>query len=118
MWPPKVLRQFATVPPNPSESDFHGPYNKLLNTLFPPDTDFVVVPQYMPDSRNAADFIVMFEVYFENRPVFILELKPPNHLQFPSKRQAADLQIRQRMGDTVRQWLTWLKFGHSLLTML
>lgn len=103
MWPPKVLRQFATVPPNASEGDFNGPYNKLLYTLFPPDTDFVVVPQYIPDSRNAADFIVMFEVYLESRPVFILELKPPNHLQTHSKRQAADLQIRQRMVDLIGQ---------------
>lgn len=101
MWPDKVLRQFATVPQNPSEGDFHAPYNKLLYTLFPCDSDFVVVPQYLPDSRNAADFIVMFEVLLVNRPVLILELKPPSHLAILSKRQAADDQIRMRMGDLV-----------------
>ena len=43
MWPDKVIRQFNSVPVvNPSESDFHGPYNKLLCTLFPADSDFAV----------------------------------------------------------------------------
>lgn len=103
MWPEKVLRQFATVPPNPTESQFHAPYNKLLNTLFPVDSDFVVVPQYLPDSRNAADFIVMYEILLVNKPVFVLGLKPPSHLEILSKRQAADEQIRMRMGDLVGQ---------------
>ncbi|KAF9651972.1 hypothetical protein BDM02DRAFT_3153944 [Thelephora ganbajun] len=101
MWPDKVLRQFATVPPNPSKSDYNGPYNKLLNTLFPIDSDFVVVPQYLPDARNAVDFIVTFEVLLINKPVLILELRPPSHLDFLSKRQVADEQIRSRMGDLV-----------------
>ncbi|KAF9648959.1 hypothetical protein BDM02DRAFT_3143411 [Thelephora ganbajun] len=101
MWPNKVLRQFATIPTNPSESDYHGSYNKLLNTLFPVDSDFVVVPQYLPDARNAADFIVMFEVLLINKPVLILDLKPPSHLDLLSKRQLADEQIRSRMGDLV-----------------
>ena len=103
MWPEKVLRQFATVPPNPTESEFQAPYNKLLNTLFPVDSGFVVVPQYLPDSRNATDFIVMYEILLVDKPVFVLELKPPSHLKTLSKRQAADEQIRMRMGDLVGQ---------------
>ena len=99
MWHQKFLRQFAAVPQNPSESEFQGPYNKLLSFLFPVDSDFTVVPRYMPDSRVAADFIVMFEVYFGNKPVLILELKPPGHLCFPSTRQSADAQIRRRIND-------------------
>ncbi|KIJ47964.1 hypothetical protein M422DRAFT_28505, partial [Sphaerobolus stellatus SS14] len=101
MWPDKIIRQFNTVPHNPSESDYHGPYNKLLYTLFPLDSDFVVVPQYLPDSRNAAEFIVMFEILLLNRPVLILELKPPSHHNVLSKRKAADEQIRSRMVDLV-----------------
>lgn len=95
------MRQFSTVPKNPSEADYHGPYNKLLYTLFPPDTDFVVVPQYFPDSNNAADFIFMFEILYENNPVLVLELKPPGHLSLMSKRQIADLQVWSRLGDLV-----------------
>ena len=104
MWPEKILRQFATIPPNPSESDFHGPYNKLLYTLFPPDTDFVVVPQRVPDdSYTSADPIDLFEVYLLNKPVLLLALKPPSHLAIPSKRAAADSQIRRRMFDQAGQ---------------
>ncbi|KAI8996271.1 hypothetical protein BD414DRAFT_409153, partial [Trametes punicea] len=99
--PDKIVRQFATVPPSPSESAYLGPDNKLLYHFFPSDTDFVVVPQYLPDPRNAADFTVMFEILLVNRPVLILGLKPPSHLELLSKRQAADEQIRCRMGDLV-----------------
>jgi hypothetical protein len=50
----QIIRQFEKTPrPNPLEADFHA-YNKLLYTLFPADTDFTVVPQYMPsDTREA-----------------------------------------------------------------
>jgi hypothetical protein len=83
----------------PSESDFHGPYNKLLHHIFPWDGDFTVVPQYLPDSRGSADFIVLYDIQLKNKPVLILELNPPNHLHLISKRQAADEQLRDRMAD-------------------
>ncbi len=101
-WPEKVIRQFQTIPPNPIESDFHGAYNKLLCTLFPPDTDFTVVPQYLkPASPKSSDYIRVFtfEIFLENKPVFILELNNPADLDFISSRQAADVQIRERLGD-------------------
>ncbi|KAK0460138.1 uncharacterized protein EV420DRAFT_1620021 [Desarmillaria tabescens] len=91
-WPEKVLRQFAVIYPNPPiENEYHGAYNKLLNTLFPPDTDFTVVPQYLElNSPKGADFIFMFEILFYNKPVFVVELKQPTHLLYDSTRQAAD----------------------------
>lgn len=101
MWPDKIIRQFATVPANPSEVDFHGPYNKLLNTLFPADTDFVVVLRYYtpPDGRCAADAVFMFEILLDTKPVLILQLVPPQHLEYISKRRAADEWLRVRMAD-------------------
>ncbi|KAH9044198.1 hypothetical protein EDB84DRAFT_1436095 [Lactarius hengduanensis] len=100
MWPEKVLRQFQAVPANPKESDFYGPYNKLLNYYFPPDTDFTVVPQYLKAaSRDAADFIVSFEIRLENKPVLIVELKDPTAIQHISTRAEADDQIRRRIID-------------------
>ncbi|KLO16615.1 hypothetical protein SCHPADRAFT_887678 [Schizopora paradoxa] len=104
MWSDKVIRQFATVPPNPSENDFLGQCNKLLSTLFPADSDFVVVPQFIPpDSPNAVDFLVLFEVMLVNKPVLILALRPPSHQDILSKRWEADYQVRMRMVDTVGQ---------------
>ncbi|KAI0830712.1 hypothetical protein BC628DRAFT_1355272 [Trametes gibbosa] len=98
MWPENILRQFAAIPQNPTEDDFHGPYNKLLYTLFPADTDFVVVPQ-PGDYRTSSDFVVMFELHLVNNPVLIFQAKPQTHREYPSKRRAADMQIRERMND-------------------
>ncbi|KAF8269232.1 hypothetical protein EI94DRAFT_1012561 [Lactarius quietus] len=66
-WTSKILRQFRMIPPgNPYyEAGFHGPYNKLLCTLFPGDTDPTVVPRYericegfkLPMDRYIFDFL-------------------------------------------------------------
>jgi len=96
----QVLRQFTLVPPNPAEKEFHGPYNKLLNILFPADTDFTVCPRYQEtDSSRTTDILVTYEVLFRNRPVFILELKAPAELVYISTRQKADDQMRKRVAD-------------------
>jgi hypothetical protein len=100
MWPEKVLRQFQAVPASCRESDFYGPYNKLLNYYFAPDTDFTVVPQYLKAaSRDSADFIFCFEIRLENKPVFIVELKDPAAIQHISTRAEADDQSRRRIID-------------------
>ncbi|KAF5353244.1 hypothetical protein D9756_007895 [Leucocoprinus leucothites] len=63
--PASVSRQFAKIPANPSEAEFRGPYNKLL-TIFPSDSRYTVIPPYVPGgSRDAADFIVRFEVVLD-----------------------------------------------------
>ncbi|PCH39847.1 hypothetical protein WOLCODRAFT_161917 [Wolfiporia cocos MD-104 SS10] len=97
-WPLKVVRQFEMVPANPSEADFHGPYNKLLHTLFPTDTDFTVVPFYSPNLHDSADFVT-FAVLIEDRPVFIIKLRPPSDLRYASSRETADRQIRAHIKD-------------------
>ena len=72
-WPEKVLRQFRTILANPAEREFHGPYNKLLYTIFPADSDFTVVPQYLEhNSLKKYDFIFTFEVSIDNKPVLII----------------------------------------------
>jgi len=115
MWPEKVIRQFSTVPQFPSEADYHGPYNKLLYTLFPPDTDFVVVPQRFPQSKNAADFVFMYEIRHGTRPVLVIELMPPRHLSLLSKRQEADLQVRSRFFDVAASCPIGTLYGISAM---
>ncbi len=59
-WPEKVLCSFQKVPNNPSEADFHSPYNKLLYSLFPVDTDYMITFHYMPGlSCEVANFILL-----------------------------------------------------------
>ena len=105
--PPAVLRQFRKIPANPPEAEFHGPYNKLLTICFPPDSRYTVVPRYWPGSPNQPeDLIFRFEVVLDSpgRTIFVLELEPPSDLGLVSRREIADLQIRQHLRDVNRPW--------------
>ncbi|KAN0097960.1 hypothetical protein V8E55_002406 [Tylopilus felleus] len=105
MWPVKVQRRFeiAQAAGNDAlENVLHAPYNKLLNTLFPVDTDFTVIPNFQEiNSTNGADYLVTFEIFLENRPVFGLELKREKEFSVRSKRTAAVDQLRGRLGDLI-----------------
>jgi hypothetical protein len=50
--------------------------------------------------------MITFEV-LENRPVFVLQLNKPADLAWISSRQAADVQIRQGLGDLAGQLRTF-----------
>ncbi|KAF8528451.1 hypothetical protein BU17DRAFT_73493 [Hysterangium stoloniferum] len=90
-WPPKVISKFDSMPRRPLEADLYGPYNKLLCTLFPLDTNFTVVPQYpIKDPVMLVDFVVTHK----KKPVFILELKSPDKLRFFATCGTADNQMR------------------------
>ncbi|KAF5362428.1 hypothetical protein D9756_002750 [Leucocoprinus leucothites] len=103
MWPAKVRRQFDIAQKdgnNVLENVLHAPYNKLLNTLFPVDTDFTVIPNFQQVySSKGFDYIVTFEIFLENRPVFVLELERERDFSLKSKRTSADDQLRVRLGD-------------------
>jgi hypothetical protein len=97
-WPAIVLRKFAKVPAAASVADFPGPYNILLYSLFPPNTNFMVAPRWPPPSSLESTF--MYEVVYNldlGEPVLVLQLKAPGDLQSRSTREASDRQIRTRM---------------------
>ncbi|KAF8492422.1 hypothetical protein F5888DRAFT_1619057 [Russula emetica] len=104
MWPAKVQRQFdiAQAAGNDTlENVLHVPYNKLLNTLFPVDTDFTVIPNFQEiNSTKGAEYLVTFEHFLKNLPVFVL-LKREKNFSVRSKRTAADDQLRGRLGDLI-----------------
>jgi hypothetical protein len=101
MWPQKIVDRFDAIPTNPRENDFYAPYNKLLNYVFPVESDFTVAPQSypVPNSRDSIDFVIEYMVLSNNMPVFILEIKEPKKIDLLSARQEADLQIRKRLRD-------------------
>jgi len=105
MWPEKVQRQFEIAQSAGNdvlENVLHAPYNKLLNTLFPVDTDFTVIPNFQEiNSPKGSDYLVTFEIFLENRPVFVVELKREKDFSLKSKRMAADNQLRERLGDLI-----------------
>ena len=119
MWPAKVQRQFdiaQTVGNDALENVFHAPYSKLLNTLFAVDTDLTVIPNFQEiNSAKGAVYLVTFEILLENRPVFVLELKREKDFSTKSKRSAADVQLRERLGDLIGDALLPLSLYHQLI---
>src|SRR6266404_679504 len=98
-WASRIIRPFQMVPVNPSVANFLGPYNKLLCTLFPVDTKFIVWPRLVPNTREEPAPRFLHEVRFEDKPVFVLELRHPGAFQFLSKCHDADQDIRDEIED-------------------
>ncbi|KZT07352.1 uncharacterized protein LAESUDRAFT_651857, partial [Laetiporus sulphureus 93-53] len=94
----------------------YGPYNKLLYTLFPTDSDFIVSPKYLlGNNEGSADIIVSFEITLRQHPVLIVQVKPPQHLLLNSTREAADRQIRLRLIDFSGRALLPVLYGISAI---
>ncbi|KAI9437565.1 hypothetical protein H4582DRAFT_1815307 [Lactarius indigo] len=99
-WGSYILHQFRLVPKNALEADFHIPYMKLLSKIFPWNSDYTVVPEYLPrGSCKQPDYVVLYRVLAENKLVLIMELKHPGNLQYNSKCHKADQQIRLHMKE-------------------
>ena len=98
-WPQEIILFFdlAKLHGDTDQSRFYGPYNALLNYLFPTKDKFMVVPQWKrPEQSKATDFTTIFVVRHDEHPVFFLEVKASNYIQRASTRQAADQQMRER----------------------
>lgn len=113
-WPSWILKQFATIPGGVNnatqDSLLYGPYNTILHHLFPPEEDFMVVPQYQrPTIGQSIDLTTIFivESIETQTPIFYLQIKPPGHLNELSKREQADTQMR----DHVRELITELRIS-------
>ncbi len=97
----KVMKRFSTIPPYPHENDFLGPYNKLLHTVFPANSDYTVIPRSysFSDSHGSANAVFEFEVLFKDKPVFFLQIKGPQSFTVISAREKADEHMRKRTKD-------------------
>ena len=108
----KMIRQLRSIPLNyASAADYHGPYNKLLCSLFPWDTDYTVCPRYEPGSYESGYPRFLFDVQYGDKLVFMLEHRDPYELQYGSKRDDADTKLRERMEDlrcrSSESWIFW-----------
>ena len=107
--PSTVLNAFRVVPLKTSEREFHGPWNKLLNYFFPPESPFTVIPRetfvvkaskeesgITEEGKEQPEIVfMMFEVQFESLPVFAMLVAAPALLEFPLAREMADTQARK-----------------------
>jgi hypothetical protein len=103
-WPTDVLDAFQAIPPEPSESDYYGPYNTVLHTLFPRGGSFIIAPQWMSNSRSAADFVVNLKFQSRSAPILFLELKTSSNLDQKSSRERADTQMRKRFAELAGEY--------------
>ena len=96
MWPTSILALFKAVNWHSSDaSELYGPYNALLDFLFPWEGGWNVVPQFrQPRNRDTLDFVTVFLVTRQKVPVFFLEIKPASHLNSNASRAAADEHMR------------------------
>ncbi|KAJ6540493.1 hypothetical protein B0H19DRAFT_880746, partial [Mycena capillaripes] len=106
-WPKTIMHPFETVPLTAHDTDFYGPYNKLLYHLFPADTNFLVRPGPYPClssphhscSDSGFGHGVEFTVFYNDLPVLLLQIKSPDTLRWPSAREQADAESRRRLRD-------------------
>jgi hypothetical protein len=84
-----------------SEDELYAPYNKLLCTLFPVDTAFTVSPRIYrtTDTGSPSNVSLEYTVFYDDKPVFVLQAKAPSRFRVISAREEADIQIRRRIRD-------------------
>jgi hypothetical protein len=105
VWSNHIRKQFYIASRGKLESRYYIPYNKLLYSVFNKDSRFSVGPQQpsSPASRGAIDFMVYYEIMFNNKPVFALEIKDPKYLKWESARKEANQQILKRLESLSNQ---------------
>jgi hypothetical protein len=76
-----------------NENNFYAAFNTLLHSLFPPEEDYQVSPQYN-QVAGVIDFAVTHDAI--PIPIFFVEIKIPSALNNIATRALADDQMRQR----------------------
>ncbi len=82
------------------ESKYYPLYDKILNYWFPAVEGYDVSPQWtIPNSRKSVDFTITFVIEHYQRPLLLLEVKPPSDFHLDSGRVPAIFQIIQHLDD-------------------
>ncbi|KAF9086818.1 hypothetical protein BGX27_003094 [Mortierella sp. AM989] len=94
LWIPLATEVLLEVPADAVEQAYYGPYNMILNQVFPAQNRYMVSPQTYPNGRGAIDYLFEYLVMIDRRVIMIVEVKRENILQFEHARVEADLQVR------------------------
>ena len=94
-----VTNQFSYINKRSTdENEYFGPFNALLNSLFPASEDYQIALQSSQRIAGSIDFTVML-LLEEKIPVFIVQVKTDIAYEIPSSRKAADEQMRDSIHD-------------------
>ena len=117
-WPPTILNTFPDASTQPSGGDYHGPYTKLLSSLFPPGSGFSIGPQRLP-ANQTLNSVLMFKVTLGGKPVLVLELQQPIGRQFSSTSEAANNQFRSPLKELAGwSWVVFDRLGELTVSFL
>ena len=106
-WSDAIIEQFELIDRfTKDETEYYGPYNTLLNHLFPHEEHFRVVPQFKGSMiPGSIDFSSTLIVRKRMCPVFFIVIKPFTHLDTLSTRGKADTQMRDMFFALVNRHL-------------
>ncbi|KAF6759364.1 hypothetical protein DFP72DRAFT_1166824 [Ephemerocybe angulata] len=108
----RIVGAFHLIPEQAPVRDYQGPWNKLLNYLFPPDSPYTVIPRdYYPivatkeqsglaavDAENQPQlWFAKFEVQYESLPVLLVLVATPAVVGAPLARKLADTETRRQV---------------------
>jgi len=119
IWNENVLKRFKSVENDSTfEKRYYAPYNKLLNSIFPSNTNFTVSPVAYPvDSRDSIDFAVEYlitiEEHDQNTPVLFIEIKDPTTLSSLASRRSANDQMIHRFEQLINTCHIPILYGIS-----
>lgn len=110
-WPDAVLCSFEDAEESPMH-EFHGPWNRLLNFIFPAKSIFEVAPFLYgcSESQATALFLVVKKL---DKPVLFVEVLPKENIHSISGRHEADARIRSYFSDVSRSVETLMLHGIS-----
>lgn len=98
-WPEFITLQFELVNKfTTEESDYYGPFNALLNQLFPASEYYQIAPQFKRVA-GSLDFTIIYLITRRRVPVLFIELKTYVAYDTDSARKAADDRMRDRVLD-------------------
>jgi hypothetical protein len=96
--PDFVAAQFDNINKHTTdENEYSGPFNALLNSLFPASSLYQISPQ-SKRIAGSIDFTVTF-LPKQNVPVVIVQVMTDVAYETPSSRKAADEQMRESIHD-------------------
>ena len=98
-WPEYITFQFELVNKSTTdEGEYCGPFNALLNDLFPASEYYQVAPLFKRIA-GSIDYTLIYLITRRKIPILFIEVKPLVAYDLDSSRKAADDQMRERVLD-------------------
>jgi hypothetical protein len=83
-----------------NEHNFFPLYNQILHDWFPPTEGYDIYPKWsIPGSQKVENYSINFVLEHDDRPLLLIEIKPPLDFQSDSGRSVAIAQVINRLDE-------------------